>query len=173
MAYRTTTNLDKFIKEYQNKVSIERNKPITIREVMEELGEYADISWQTVKQIKNKNMQPSLAGAMRIAEFFQTTIEEIWTVEEFENIEEVKHTEKTKKEKKEKPQCSHPNCYRDSIARGFCNKHYQNFRNHNPEEFNIEKQDTCSEEGCNNPFHAKGLCSIHYNKYYRESRIGE
>lgn len=173
MAYRTISNLDKFIKEYQEKVSIERNKPIMIREVLEEVGAYAGFSWQTVKQIKNKNMQPSLAGAMKIAEFFQTTVEEIWTVEEYENIEEENFAKKYIRPKKEKQQCSHPHCNREAISRGLCNKHYQNFRNHNPEEFNNDKPEVCSEEGCNNPYHAKGWCQTHYNKYYRESRMEE
>lgn len=170
MAYRTVSNLDDLVKEYVKKVSIERNKAITIREVLEEIGAYSDLSWQTVKQIKNKHMQPSLAGALRIAEFFNTTIEAIWTVEEYENIEEEKRKSKPNKVKKEKEQCSHPNCYIEAFARGMCNKHYQTFRNHNPELFNNEKPETCMEEGCKNPFHAKGYCSIHYNKYYRESR---
>lgn len=110
---------------------------------------------------------------MRIAEFFNTTINEIWTVEEYKNIEEEKATKEVVNVKVEKEKCSHPNCHRDSFSRGMCNKHYQNFRNHNPELYKKEKPETCTEEGCNNPYHAKGLCSIHYNKSYRETRLGE
>jgi DNA-binding XRE family transcriptional regulator len=169
MAFRTISKLNDFIKEYQNRVSIERQKEITVREVMNELGDYAEISWNTVKQFKNKDMQPSLSVAIRIAEFFNTNVENIWTVEHYESIvEEVKPKQKVQKEK---PKCKHENCFNESIARGFCNKHYQQFRNHNPEKFNTENPTECTEEGCTNPYHAKGLCAIHYNKFYRESRI--
>lgn len=171
MAYRAVTKLDFFIKEHAKKVSIEREKPITIREVMDELGEFADISWQTVKQIKNKDMQPSIAVALLIAQFFNVKVEDIWTVEEYENVE-VEKVKNIQKPKKEKSKCNQPNCEDEAFARGMCNKHYQSFRNHNPHLFNKEKTDTCSEPNCNNPYHAKGLCSIHYNKHYRESRMG-
>jgi len=170
MAFRTVSKLNDFIKEYQNKVSIERQKEITVREVMNEIGEHAEISWNTVKQFKNKDMQPSLAVAIRIADFFQTNVESIWTVEHYESVvEEVKPKVETTKEK---PKCNHENCFNVAIARGLCNKHYQQYRNHNPEEFNTENPTECTEEGCTNPYHAKGLCSIHYNKFYRESRLG-
>lgn len=166
MAYRTVTKLNDFIKKYQIKVSNERDCVITIKDVMEELGQFADISWNTVKQIKNKDMQPSLAVAMRIAEFFETTVEEMFIVEQQDTHKEPQRdTPKT-----DKPQCSHTNCENDSFARGLCNKHYQQFRNHNPTMFNTETPTVCSEKNCNNSYHAKNLCSFHYYKHYREGR---
>lgn len=168
MAYRTTTKLDEFIKNRIEDVLKNEDKEITIKEIMEDIGNFADVSWSTIKQIKDKGMQPSLAVAMKIVEFFETTIEEMFIVEEFDNPNDVK--EKKTSIRKKKPKCKIDDCEIESFARGFCNKHYQEFRNHNPEKFQQKKHEFCTEENCENLHYAKGLCSHHYNKYYRESR---
>jgi DNA-binding XRE family transcriptional regulator len=172
MAYKTVTKLDDYINKYKEQVSREQNRDITISEVMEEIANHADISWNTIKQMKYNVIQPSLAVALRIADFFNVKAEDIWTVVQYENELIQKEKEKTteKKKKKEKAKCKNPNCENDAIARGFCNTHYQTYRNHNMDKFNVERAKECSVEGCNNPYHAKGMCSFHYNKHYRESR---
>jgi DNA-binding XRE family transcriptional regulator len=173
MALKTISNLDEVIKKYQKEVSIKEDKDITIQEVMERIGAYADISWTTIKQFKNKDMQPSLAVAIRIAEFFKCSVEDLWTVEyEYSMIDEEKKPKK-EKVKKEKPKCKHHDCERQSIARGFCNKHYQQFRNYNKDLFDSEKPHTCTNEDCTEPYYAKGLCAFHYNREYRNHKEEE
>jgi DNA-binding XRE family transcriptional regulator len=170
LALRTISNLDEVIKKYQKEVSIKEEKDITIQEIMEAIGDYADISWTTIKQFKNKDMQPSLAVAIRIAEFLKTSVEELWTVEyEYSMIDEEKKPKKVK-EIKVKPKCKDENCERESIARGYCNKHYQQFRNYNKDLFDSEKPHTCTHEDCTEPYYAKGLCAFHYNRDYRSNK---
>lgn len=169
MALKTISYLDEAIKKYKKDVSIKEDRDITIQEIMEEIGDYADISWTTIKQFKNKDMQPSLAVAIRIAEFFKTSVEDLWTVEyEYSMIDEEKKP--AKKPKKEKPKCKHENCDRESLSRGLCNKHYQQFRNYNKDLFNSEKPTYCTLENCSEPYYAKGLCAFHYNRDYRTNR---
>lgn len=172
MGLKIISKLDEAIKKYQKEVSIKEDKDITIQEVMEAIGKYADISWATIKQFKNKDMQPSLAVAIRISEFLNTSVEELWTVEyEYSMIDEEKKPKKVN-DKKEKPKCKHENCNRQSIARGLCNKHYQQFRNHNKDLFKDEKPNHCTVEDCKEPYYAKGLCNFHYNRDYRINREG-
>jgi DNA-binding XRE family transcriptional regulator len=170
MAFRAVSKLDKIIKDYIKKVSIQENRDITIQEVMEILGEYCNCSWTSIKQVKDRNMQPSIAIALRMAQFFELSVEDIFEVEEFDNPNEIK-PKKVVKSKKQKEPCTYPHCNNVSIARGLCNKHYQQFRNHNPEKFKIEKPTICKEKGCENPYYAKGYCSHHYNKLYQIKRV--
>ena len=173
MGLKINSKLDETIKTYQKKVSIKEDKDITIEEVMKSIGEYADVSWTTIKQLKNKDdMQPSLAVAIRIAEFFNTTVEELWTVEyEYSMIDEEKKPKKVNV-KKEKPKCKHEDCERVAIARGLCNKHYQQFRKYHMELFYDDKPIHCTMEDCKEPYYAKGLCNFHYNRQYRTIREG-
>lgn len=170
MALKVISHLNEAIKKYQKEVSIKEDRDITIQEVMETIGSHADISWSTIKQIKNKDMQPSLAVGIKIAEFLNTTVEHLWTVEVVDSIIDVEKKPKKSKVKKEKSICKHEGCTSDSLARGFCNKHYQQFRYKNLNLFNEEKPTQCEIEDCTEPYHAKNMCSFHYNKHYRSSR---
>ena len=170
MALKAISHLDEAIKKYQKEVSVKEERDITIQEAMEAIGEHADVSWTTIKQIKNKDMQPSLAVAIKIAEFLNTSVEELWTVEqEYSMIDEEKKPKK-EKPKKEKPICKHKNCKRQSFARGLCNMHYQQFRNNNRVLFNKEKPTHCSINGCDEPYYARNMCAFHYNRHYRIQR---
>jgi DNA-binding XRE family transcriptional regulator len=175
MSFKANSKIDEFIKKYQKEVSKKENKDITIEEVMKEIGDFADVSWTSIKQIKDRNMQPSIAVALRISEFFNTTINEIWFTEKVNNVikKELKQTKKKITVAKEKPICKEEGCKNKSLARGLCNKHYQQYRNYHLNEVKTDNPITCTIEGCNNFYHAKGMCTFHYNKDYRENRRGK
>lgn len=70
--------------------------------------------------------------------------------------------------------CSIENCERDSIARGWCDKHYQRWRNNGDpnickkvQAYNCE----CSVDDCNRPARRYKMCSMHSQRYGRYGRI--
>jgi DNA-binding XRE family transcriptional regulator len=173
MALKVISKLDNAIKKYQKDVSKSLERDITIQEIMETLGEVAEVSWTTIKRIKNNNVLPSLPVAIKIAEFLDYSVEELWTVEYEESIIDEEKKSNKKQIKKSKPKCKEEGCEKESFARGLCGKHYQQFRYLNLSLFKNDKPTHCTIEGCEEPYYAKNLCSFHYNRDYRINRTSE
>jgi hypothetical protein len=65
--------------------------------------------------------------------------------------------------------CSIENCENKYKAKGFCQKHYDNNKNHGDALAKKEKQ-FCSIENCENKYFCKGFCQKHY---YKNKRNGD
>jgi len=173
MTLITISYLDEAIKKYQRDVFLKTNEEITIQEILEQIGEVAEVSWGTVKQIKNNVILPSLPVAIKIAEFFGVSVEDLWKV-----VQEETTIKKTKKGRKSNPNkeiiiCSEEGCENQAVARKLCNKHYQQYRYRNLNLFKNQNSKLCSVEGCIGLHYAKGLCNFHYNIEYRNKRKKE
>ncbi|KZR57542.1 hypothetical protein A3781_19690 [Bacillus badius] len=55
---------------------------VLIRDVEEELAQYCDVTRDTILMIKRGVNQPSLAVALKIAEYFNVPVEEIFKLKE-------------------------------------------------------------------------------------------
>lgn len=61
--------------------------------------------------------------------------------------------------------CSVPGCDRPVRARGWCNKHWQRWREHGDPEIVQTPHDGCSIEGCDRPHWGNGWCNLHYTRW--------
>lgn len=67
-------------------------------------------------------------------------------------------------------QCKRSGCNLPVKARGFCNKHYREWREANPErifDWATNRNRKCSVEGCERVAFAKGYCTKHYATFRR------
>ena len=60
--------------------------------------------------------------------------------------------------------CEVDSCCSKHHAKGYCSKHYQNWKRHGKP---VVKIQDCLIEGCNNSHKSKGYCSLHYNRLYK------
>lgn len=64
--------------------------------------------------------------------------------------------------------CSIEGCESRVLARSWCSKHYNRWRNHgDPEWEPPAKLSTCSVDGCESATKARGYCSHHVERFYR------
>ena len=68
--------------------------------------------------------------------------------------------------------CKVPNCEGKVLAKGYCSKHYQQYKKYG-EELAPPKQTICKVDGCEGKHKAKGYCDKHYLQYLRHGEILE
>lgn len=64
-------NVSNFVQEYRNKNKI----------TQEELGQAVGVTRQTIIAIEKGNYTPSVLLALKIAKYFNTTVEKLFTIE--------------------------------------------------------------------------------------------
>lgn len=78
-SYTTTNNLKHYIAiKRAEKVAESGGANVFIRDIEEELAKYCEVSRDTIIMIKRKVNQPSIAVALKIAEYFGVPVEEIF-----------------------------------------------------------------------------------------------
>lgn len=83
LPYETTNYLSGYLTQKQHQISKERDwKKVLLREVEEELAAYCSVTRDTIVQIKRGINQPSLSLAMKISQYFNVAIEELFTLKE-------------------------------------------------------------------------------------------
>lgn len=78
--YELNNNLAKHLRIKQARISIERNNSITLQDLYNEMATYMGVSTNTVALIKAGNYNPSLIVAMAMAEYLETTVNELFTI---------------------------------------------------------------------------------------------
>lgn len=64
--------------------------------------------------------------------------------------------------------CSIELCNSPVVARGWCSKHWQRWKNHgDPNVTKTRKRKTCEIDGCSKPAIGQGFCTIHYQRLRR------
>lgn len=66
--------------------------------------------------------------------------------------------------------CSHGDCSKPSVSRGFCRVHYQKWRRSSAGQQEVPSR-TCSYIGCNRIHFAYGFCNLHYQRMKTEMRL--
>lgn len=97
-------------------LSSEKNKRLA--DIENELAEYCSLSVEGIKSIKNRKASPSLPVALKICEFFNVDINQIFPL--IEESEEERHTILGK----ELSNCSVEGCERVEHTKGLCRTHY-------------------------------------------------
>lgn len=74
-------DLDRHLRIKQAKLTVERGRAVTLKELYKEMAEYMGVSENTVALIKANNYNPSLVVAMAMAEYLGTTVDELFSIE--------------------------------------------------------------------------------------------
>ncbi len=66
--------------------------------------------------------------------------------------------------------CKAANCSHDVRAKGYCARHYAQWRKG---KLPKPRYKSCNAEGCHKPRSRRGLCADHFGKHYGKSRQAE
>lgn len=75
-------DLDKFIRLKQAELIKKRGDNVTIKEVHEHIGKHCGLKGQTIALIKTGNYNPSLPVALKLADYFKVTVNEIFKLKD-------------------------------------------------------------------------------------------
>lgn len=113
--------LDYFIKEKA------KTEGKLIQEIVQDISNYCNMGVDTVKAYKNKGMIPSLPVAIKLSEYFGTTVNELFVIVNYDKLMETrKHRGKTPS--LTQAGCRYQECGEKVLARNLCSKHYQQWR---------------------------------------------
>lgn len=80
LAYKTNNRLEHLVMLEQARLTQEKEVKYTKKDVHEILGEFCGVGEGAIKRISYGKMQPSLPVAMRLSEYFNMPIEDIFTL---------------------------------------------------------------------------------------------
>lgn len=87
--YTTVNNLKHYITiKKAEKVAEKGGMQVLIRDIENELADYCQVTRDTILMLKRQVNQPSLAVALKIAEYFGVPVEEIFKLKDIENEED-------------------------------------------------------------------------------------
>lgn len=78
--YTTKNDLNRLIRYRQAELTVEHGRKYLIRDIEQDLANYCDVSLDYVKALKRGLSQPSLAVALKIAEYFKKEVDEVFTL---------------------------------------------------------------------------------------------
>lgn len=79
--FTLSNDLDKYIRLKQSQATLESGVPHTMNDIYKDMAEFMGVSENTIALIKSNNYNPSLVVAMAMAEYFGTTVDNIFTLE--------------------------------------------------------------------------------------------
>lgn len=79
--FKLTHDLDRHLRIKQARLTVEHNKAVTLIEVYKDMASYMGVSENAVALIKANNYNPSLIVAMSMAEYLETTVDDLFTIE--------------------------------------------------------------------------------------------
>ncbi|PGO60628.1 helix-turn-helix domain-containing protein [Priestia megaterium] len=78
--YKTENIIDRLVLERQGKYRIEQARDMSKKDIFEDMEKYTGIGWESIKRISGGRAQPSLPVAMKIAEYFQKSVDDIFNL---------------------------------------------------------------------------------------------
>lgn len=84
--YVLLNNLDRFIMMKQARLIIESNKDIKLKDFHKEMAESLGISVNTLTAVKYGEYQPPLVVAMAMADYLDTTVDELFSIKRKDNM---------------------------------------------------------------------------------------
>ncbi|MGG3801229.1 helix-turn-helix transcriptional regulator [Metabacillus fastidiosus] len=79
--FNLKNNLDKFLRIKQARMTVEQGKAFTLGDIYKDMAEYMDVSPNTVALIKSNNYNPSIIVALAMADYLETTVDELFSIE--------------------------------------------------------------------------------------------
>ncbi len=120
-------NLSKLINMEKAKRIMVTGNNVTLKEVMDDLSSFCNVSLESIKAYKDGKSSPSLPIALRLSEYFNVGVNDIFQIEDYELAIG------SRKDRGRKPStvttCRYGDCANKVVAKGLCNKHYQQVRN--------------------------------------------
>lgn len=83
--YTTSNKLRQLIEAKRAEKTVEEGRKFLIRDIEKELADYCEVTHDYVQALKRGLSQPSLAVAIKIAEYFNVNVEFIFTLVEKED----------------------------------------------------------------------------------------
>lgn len=80
--------IDKHLRIKQANLTVKKGKVVTLQELYKDMAEFMGVSENTVALIKSNNYNPSLVVAMAMAEYLDTTVDDLFTIERKEVLGE-------------------------------------------------------------------------------------
>lgn len=78
--FELSNNLSKHLRIKQARLTVANKKAVTLQELYDDMAEYMGVSTNTVALIKGNNYNPSLVVAMAMAEYLETTVDELFSI---------------------------------------------------------------------------------------------
>lgn len=82
LPYKVINYLDKYITRQVGKRMFEEGVKVKKEDIYMEIAEYCGVGTENIKRIKRNVSQPSLALALKIAEYFGVTVNDIFEIVE-------------------------------------------------------------------------------------------
>lgn len=79
LPYNVTNNLDEFINKEVGKRMIS-GKRVLKKEIMDEIASHCGVGYENINRIKRKISQPSIGVALKIADYFNANVEDIFKI---------------------------------------------------------------------------------------------
>lgn len=81
--YKVVNTLDNFInKEIGKRMSSNGGIKVRKGDIISELAEYSGVSWENINRVKRGIVTPSLHVTLKIANYFNASVEDIFKIEE-------------------------------------------------------------------------------------------
>lgn len=79
--YNVVNCLDSFLnREVGSRMANNGGVRVLKTDIIGEVAEYCGVGWENINRIKRNLSQPSLAVALKIAEFFEVSVEDIFKI---------------------------------------------------------------------------------------------
>ncbi len=79
-SYTVINNLDMFINKEIGRRMLEDGVKVLKKEIIQEISEFTNVGWGNISMIKRGKITPSLPVALRIAEYFNVKVEDIFKI---------------------------------------------------------------------------------------------
>jgi len=79
--YKLTNNMERFVRLKQAEMMESKGDKVTLQEVYQAAGEFCGVQPYTISMIKSGAYRPSIVLAFLLAEFFGTTVDELFGIE--------------------------------------------------------------------------------------------
>ncbi|MFJ7982308.1 helix-turn-helix domain-containing protein [Lysinibacillus xylanilyticus] len=112
--YRVISNANDFMSQvYKSEKELRaiNGQKYTLNDFCEEVAEYCGISPSTVSQIRIRNLQPSFIVSIKLAEFLEVDVSELFEIVEVDGY------------KNNREKCIIDGCERIATTKGYCMKH--------------------------------------------------
>lgn len=78
--FKVINNLDNLINKEIGKRMSENGENVLKSDIIQEIANYCNVGWENINRVKRGIVTPSLPVALKIAEFFNVKVEDIFKI---------------------------------------------------------------------------------------------